>query len=99
MKAINGVTAHFLKAKGKCRTILLALTEMEDVHSGKNITANTLRIIQDYGFENNVGYFVLDSASLNDTAVDEPGGEFNFGATWHRLHALFHNFTLECIIS
>jgi hypothetical protein len=49
-KAINGVTAHFFDSKGRCRTILLALTEMADLHTGKNIALNTLKVIREYGF-------------------------------------------------
>jgi hypothetical protein len=77
-KAMNGITAHFVDKKGHCRTVLLALTEMDDRHSGKNIAANTLLVIKDFSFKGNVGYFVLDNAYSNDTAVDELAAALGF---------------------
>jgi hypothetical protein len=84
-KAINSITAHFVNKKGSCRTLLLALSEMDDCYSGKNIAANTLAVIKTYGFQNNVGCFVLDNAYSNDVAIDELSLELSFDAHWRRL--------------
>jgi hypothetical protein len=60
---------------------LLALTEIADLHTSKNIALNTLKVIREYSFQDNVSYFILDNASSNNTAVNELSEELNFNAT------------------
>jgi hypothetical protein len=42
---------------------------MTDCHDGKAIAANVLAVINDYNLRDKVGFFVLNNASSNDTAV------------------------------
>ena len=39
-KAINGITANWVDRKGRCRTALIALTEMGDCHDGVSIATS-----------------------------------------------------------
>jgi hypothetical protein len=39
-------------------------------HAGKAIAANVLAVIDNYDLRNKVGFFILDNASRNDTAVE-----------------------------
>jgi hypothetical protein len=67
---------------------------MNDRHSGKNIAANTLRVIKSFGFENNVSYFVLDNAYLNNVAINKLALELNFEPHWRRLRCAGHILNL-----
>lgn len=93
-KAINGVVANFLDCQGKCQTALLAFKEMADRHNGEAIAANVLAVINDYDLREKVGFFVLDNASSNDTAVSVLGQELGFNPTWRRLRCAGHILNL-----
>jgi hAT family C-terminal dimerisation region len=67
-KSILGIVAHYLDAGYTNTANLLALRRLEDVHSGENIAEIALQVIRDYELQN-IGFFVLDNASSNDTAV------------------------------
>lgn len=67
-KSILGIVAHYLDASYVNSAHLLALRRLEDVHSGENIAEIALQVIQDFELQN-IGFFVLDNASSNDTAV------------------------------
>lgn len=93
-RALNSITAHWVDLKGRCQTALLGLTEIEDIHSSKNLCANTLCIIEEYRIQENIGYFVLDNASSNNTAVEELRKELCFNAKWRRLRCARHIINL-----
>lgn len=50
------------------KTVLPSLKELEDSHTGKNIGDLLREILRSYEIDN-IGFFVLDSASNNDTAI------------------------------
>ncbi|KAF7567886.1 hypothetical protein PtrM4_124990 [Pyrenophora tritici-repentis] len=73
---------------GKLVDHLLGLPELHGAHTGNNIAAAATTILRLFGVDNaRVGYFVLDNASNNDTAVESLAEEFGFIASERRLRA------------
>ena len=68
--AILGIVAHFIDKDGKRRNTVLALRELEGEHSGENMADVLLQVIGDYKITGQIGYFMCDNASTNDTCVD-----------------------------
>lgn len=50
--------------------VLLAIRQLKGPHSGENQAQIIISVIKDYGLEDNIGYFVTDNATNNDTAID-----------------------------
>lgn len=100
IKAINGIVSHFLDqnpAFERPRTSLLALSPMYDSHEGVNIAKNVIQTIRDYKITEKIGYFVLDNAGNNDTAIAEVARRLGKGekwARWRRLRCLGHIINL-----
>ena len=69
-RAILGCVAHFIDKKGKRRTAVLALRELVGEHSGENMADVLLHIFNDYKISGQIGYFMADNASSNDTCID-----------------------------
>ena len=56
----------------KVETVLLGLRRLHGPHSGENIAEAVLKVIRKYGLTGNqIGWFILDNASSNDTCVTE----------------------------
>ena len=68
--AIITIVAHYIDKNGARQTKLLAMRQLEGEHTGANQAQIVLNIIGEYRFGGKVGYFMLDNASSNDTAVD-----------------------------
>jgi hypothetical protein len=68
--AVLGVVAHFIDNTGTRRTAVLALREVEGEHSGENIADVLLQVIKDYKITGQIGYFMADNASTNDTCIN-----------------------------
>jgi hypothetical protein len=68
--AVIAINAHWIDSTGRRRTTLLALKEIIGSHSGEAQAAVILRVIKDYKIGKRVGFFMLDNATSNDTAVD-----------------------------
>lgn len=61
--SLFGLTVHFLDDNGKFCTFLLGLPQIEGCHSGENLADRVSEIINEYGFEDRIGYFVTDNAA------------------------------------
>ena len=68
--AIIAIVAHYIDRNRAHQMKLLALRQLEGEHSGVNIAQVVLNVVSEYKIESWIGYFVLDNASSNDTAVD-----------------------------
>ena len=73
---------------------MLAFREMTNRHDGKAIAANVLAVIDDYDLRDKVGFFVLDNASSNDTAVAILGETLQFDPKVRRLRCIGHILNL-----
>jgi hypothetical protein len=67
---------------------------MADIHSGINISNNTLAVVNEYGIRDKVGYFVLDNVKTNDVAVRLLAKELGFHPTWRRGRCAGHIIAL-----
>jgi hypothetical protein len=68
--AMIAIVAHFIDSKGYRQTKLLAIRQLKGEHSGENIAASVRKVIKEYRIDDRVGFFVLDNAGSNDTAVE-----------------------------
>jgi hypothetical protein len=50
-------------------TSLLALVEVFGAHEGETLAPYILKVVEEWGFASNLGYFVMDNASNNDTMM------------------------------
>jgi hypothetical protein len=75
-----GIVVHFINQQGKLCTFLLSLPEVVGSHTGVNIAEGVAAIINEFGLKDRIGYFVLDNAENNDTAVTALADEFVFDA-------------------
>ena len=92
--ALNGIVAHFIDRDSKPRTILLATPEQCDSHTGVNIAKEVIKVIKDFEIEHMVGWFVIDNANNNDTAIDEIAEELGFNTLERRLRCAGHIINL-----
>ena len=63
------MTCSFLDCYFKPQKLVLGLPEIQSRYSGENITAEIIEIIESYRIGHKIGYFTLDNASNNGTAV------------------------------
>jgi hypothetical protein len=89
-----GVTAHYLDASLRPRTVLLGLRDTRGSHSGENIAEEVLRVINDYGISENVQYFMSDNASANDRAIKIWSSSLSIHPEHHRLRCGAHVINL-----
>jgi hypothetical protein len=100
-KAICGICVHHLNALGDPEDYTIGLPVLHGKHSGKNIASVvkfTLEIFQIEPYK--VGYFVLDNATNNDTAVQALGEALSFNIPYKRLRCTCHilNLAAQTII-
>jgi hypothetical protein len=66
-KGFLGVAAHFLGEEYELEHLLIGFREVEGRHIGENIAEVLLRLIEEYELEDDLGCFIADNASNNDT--------------------------------
>jgi hypothetical protein len=70
--AIVSVVGHFMGPNYKVETTLLGLRRLRGKHTGENIAEAVVAVVQKYGLTSDqIGWFILDNASSNDTCVAE----------------------------
>ncbi|KAG9377839.1 Dimer-Tnp-hAT domain containing protein [Pyrenophora tritici-repentis] len=90
-----GVVAHFADADGTIRDLPIALPQLTGAHTGERIAEVVGNIIDVFGItRSQLGYFVLDNAYANDTAVTKLAQRFEFTASHHRLRCGPHTLNL-----
>lgn len=65
-KSILGIIGHYVAKEGKLRHSVLAVRELQGVHSGENQAAVVADVLLDYEIEYRLGFFVGDNAQSND---------------------------------
>jgi hypothetical protein len=73
---------------------MLAFKEITNCHDGEAIAANVLAVINNYNLRDKVGFFVLDNASSNDTAVAVLRETLQFDPKVRRLRCVGHILNL-----
>jgi hypothetical protein len=94
MNAGPWILHHGVKTVGRAAYSYRPGIEMTHRHDGKAIAANVLAVIDDYDLRDKVGFFVLDNASSNDTAVKILGETLQFDPQVRRLRCVGHILNL-----
>jgi hypothetical protein len=68
-QSILGVCAHFLGSDLRLKKALLAMRELDGIHSGRNIGDEILEVIKTWDISERIGVCVADNASNIDAAV------------------------------
>ena len=92
-----GVVGHFINAQYKVESVLLGLRRLRGTHSGENIAEVILKVVRTYELTGDqIGWFVLDNATSNDTCVAEVLKDLSINDTVarRRLRCLGHIINL-----
>lgn len=92
--SLNRVTAHFLDANFKTQSILLSSPEQSRSYYGVDIADQVITVIEDFDIASKLGFFVLDNALNNDTAMEAIRARFGFKPKEQRLHCAGHIINL-----
>lgn len=90
-----GIVAHFANASGRLIHLPIALPQLTSVHTGERLADIVTQTLQKFEISSSkLGYFVLDNAYANDTAVTYLAGQYGFTAAQHRLRCGSHTLNL-----
>jgi type IV pilus biogenesis protein CpaD/CtpE len=90
-----GIVAHYVDSQGNLKDLPIALPQLTGAHSGERIAEVVCKTLQEFGINQlKVGYFVLDNASNNDSAVLAIAQNMGFNATYRRLRCGPHTLNL-----
>ena len=98
-QAFLGIVGHWVDQNGCLQTAFLGLKWFHDTHTEENQAEHFLEIIHSWDILFQIGYFVLDNASNNDTAVFYIAKYLSslnilFNATLHHLQCFEHVINL-----
>jgi hypothetical protein len=74
--ALLGIVAHWWDVNDNLQSALIALSKLYGAHTGANIGKAIIDTLDLYNITERLGYFMLDNASSNDTAVEAITTEF-----------------------
>lgn len=94
-QALTGICVHHLDHSGNPQDYVLGLPTLHGSHSGDNIASvvsSTLRLFQIE--KEQLGYFVLDNATNNDSAIEALTKDYGFYHKHRRLRCSCHIINL-----
>jgi hypothetical protein len=90
-----GIVAHFIDSRGIVRDVAIDLPQLSGAHSGDRIADCVEKTLQAFRITApKLGYFVLDNASNNDTAIATLGHRYGFLSSHRRLRCGAHTINL-----
>lgn len=90
-----GVVAHYAAADGHVKDVAIDLPYLEGSHTGDAIARCVEETPEKFGIDSSkLGYFVLDNAYNNDTAIAVLGSKYGFIASHRRLRCSAHTINL-----
>ncbi|OAQ58400.1 restless-like transposase [Pochonia chlamydosporia 170] len=93
--ALYGVACFFRSEDGQPRKLILGVPELTVRHFGANIGHEIIEILESYEIpDEKVGYFILDNAPNNDTAMKTIGERFGFRSMERRGRCFGHVINL-----
>lgn len=90
----TAICAHFLQEDYKLAHCLLGFKKVYGKKSGYAIANITADVISDYEFSHNLGAFMMDNATDNDSALEELASRFDIDVDHARLRCLGHIINL-----
>jgi hypothetical protein len=93
--ALYGVCCFFRDENNKPCKATIGVPELSASHTGTNIAAEILDVIEAYQIQDKIGYFTLDNAENNDTAMEIIGGELGFVGKARRGRCFGHTLNLS----
>lgn len=99
--SLYGVACFFRDEDGKARKLILGVPELTVRHFGANIGHEIIEILESYEIpDEKIGYFTLDNAPNNDTAMDAIGERFTFCSRGRRGRCFGHviNLVVKAIL-
>jgi hypothetical protein len=97
--AVLGIIAHFTSHTGRRMNPVIGLRLLEGSHTGANMAGVVSELLQEYGIQDRLRYFMGDNASNNDTLVraladEQVSGEHHYNPQEHHLHCVGHVMNL-----
>jgi hypothetical protein len=90
-----GVVAHYVDRRGDLKDLTIALPQLTGAHSGEKMAEVVSKTLQQFSINPlTVGYFVLDNASNNDSAVLAIAQKIGCNAVHRRLRCGPHTIDL-----
>ncbi|KAF6513037.1 hypothetical protein HZS61_007977 [Fusarium oxysporum f. sp. conglutinans] len=83
--ALYGIVCFYVDKNGVPSKLVLGLPELKNCHSGGNIAAQILEILESYEILDRVGYITLDNAGNMDTAMEEIAEALGFDPKKRRV--------------
>ncbi|KFA77852.1 hypothetical protein S40288_09764, partial [Stachybotrys chartarum IBT 40288] len=99
--ALYGVACFFRNEDGKAWKLILGVPELTVRHIGANIGHEIIEVLETYEIpDEKIGYFTLDNAPNNDTAMDTIGERFKFCGKERRGRCFGHviNLVVKAIL-
>jgi hypothetical protein len=94
-RSFFGIVTHFADASGVIRDLPIDLPQLAGAHTGDAIAATISKTLEAYGITpEKLGYFVLDNATNNDTAIAALAVDYDFNPTHRRLRCGPHTLNL-----
>jgi hypothetical protein len=94
-RSFLGVVADYVNSTGDLMDLPIALPQLTGAHTGKEIAEIVGKILQQFGINSRtVGYFMLDNATNNYTAVPRIAEQMDFIAAHCRLRCGAHTLNL-----
>jgi hypothetical protein len=89
------VVAHYTNKDAEIVDLPIALPQVVGAHTGEAIADAVAAILQYFNIgRSKLGYFVLDNAANNNTAVNKLAAMYNFNSTNRRLRCACHILNL-----
>jgi hypothetical protein len=90
-----GIVVHYIDSRGNLQDLPIALPQLTGAHSGERMAEVILKTLELFSINaRTLGYFVLDNASNNDSAVLAIAQKMGFSATDRRLRCGPHTLNL-----
>ncbi|KAF6518478.1 hypothetical protein HZS61_002556 [Fusarium oxysporum f. sp. conglutinans] len=89
-----GINAHFIDRDWKQWRILLALPALRNRHTGAVLADEVADTICAFDLQDRIGYYTLDNAANNDTAMEALAAEFDFDKDERRIRCAPHFLNL-----
>ncbi|OAQ57863.1 restless-like transposase [Pochonia chlamydosporia 170] len=92
--ALYGIVCFYVDKNGAPSKLVLGLPELKVSHSGENIAAQILEILESYEILDRVGYITLDNAGNMDTATEQIAEALGIDPKKRRVRCFGHVLNL-----